>query len=70
MSKKTFTELVLKIDGLPPAEREVLAEKWLRRPGVPGPAAEHAIQHLLGIWEEFSQDAQDEDVAAVASRTC
>ncbi|MEY4931768.1 MAG: hypothetical protein RLZZ403_88 [Pseudomonadota bacterium] len=68
MSKNTYTELVLKIDGLPPAEREVAAEKWLRRPGVPGPAAEHAIQHLLGVWEEFSQDSQDEDVEAVATR--
>ena len=68
MSKKTLTELVLKIGGLPPAERELAAERWLRRPGVPGPAAEHAIQHLVGIWEEFLQDAQDEDVNLAANR--
>ena len=47
VTKETLTELVLKIDGLPPSEREVAAEKWLRRPGVPGPAAEHAIQALV-----------------------
>ena len=50
------TELVLKIDVLSPSEREEAAEKLLRRRGIPGPATEHAIQHLVGIWQEFLQD--------------
>jgi len=68
VSKKTLTELVLEISGLPPAEREVAAERWLRRPGVPGPAAEHAMQHLVGLWEEFSQDTQDNNTNTAAIR--
>ncbi len=32
----------------PPALRERIAEKWLRRPEAPGPAAEHVLQYALG----------------------
>ncbi|MEK4034793.1 hypothetical protein WOC76_09840 [Methylocystis sp. IM3] len=32
----------------PPALRERLAEKWLRRPEAPGPAAEHVLQYAIG----------------------
>jgi hypothetical protein len=66
--EKARTELVMRISTLPPSEREDVAEKWLRRPGVPGPAAEHAIQHLVGLWEENSQEDQDGGAAANASK--
>ena len=46
------TGLVLRVEALPPEAREQAAEELLRRPGDPGPAAEHAIQHLVGLWEE------------------
>jgi len=68
VTKETLAELVLRIDGLPPSEREVAAEKWLRRPGVPGPAAEHAIQALVGIWDELLQGTQKEEVTTVSTR--
>jgi len=32
---------------LPPAWREAMAERWLRRQGAPAPAAEHVFQYLL-----------------------
>lgn len=35
------------LNVLPPAWREGMAERLLRRPGAPGPAAEHVLQYLL-----------------------
>jgi len=51
-SRTTRTELVMSVRALPPAEREQAAEQLLRRPGVPGPATEHALQHLVGVWND------------------
>ena len=35
--------------AVPPHWREAAAERWLRRPGAPGPANEHVFQCLLSI---------------------
>jgi hypothetical protein len=40
----------------PPHWREIAAERWLRRVGAPGPAAEHVFQYLLS-GEQGSGDA-------------
>ncbi|MCX6460349.1 MAG: hypothetical protein NTZ03_08555 [Actinobacteria bacterium] len=59
----TRTELVMSVAALPPGEREQAAEQLLRRPGVPGPATEHALQHLVGVWND-SGDGKRVDVIA------
>ncbi len=38
------------IGAAPTGVRERAAEAYLRRPGTPGPAAEHVLQHLVGAW--------------------
>ncbi len=40
----------------PPRWREAAAERWLRRTGAPGPAAEHVFQYLLS-WEQGGDEA-------------
>ncbi|WP_363349061.1 hypothetical protein [Methylocystis echinoides] len=49
----------------PPALRERLAEKWLRRSEAPGPAAEHVLQHALGA-RLARQSGDDEKTGVVA----
>ena len=52
------TARVFSVHALPPREREQAAEEHLRRPGVPGPAAEHAMQHIIGTWSEPGRDGR------------
>lgn len=42
---------------LPPSLREPFAEWFLRRPGAPGPAAEHVIQHMHGASRHTNAEA-------------
>lgn len=53
------------VGALPSALREQTAEAVLRRPGVPGPAAEHAFQHLVGAWSESDSRARSR-IAVIA----
>ncbi len=46
----TRTWRVRLVGAAPVGVRERAAEALLRRPGTPGPAAEHALQHLVGAW--------------------
>jgi hypothetical protein len=49
------------INRLPTIFRERLSELFLRRPGTPGPAIEHAMQYLLGIAKvNYKQHKQRE----------
>lgn len=48
--ERARTRRIRLIDALPTSVREPAAEAFLRRPGTPGPAAEHVLQHLVGTW--------------------
>lgn len=50
---------------LPRAWREPFAERWLRRPDAPGPAAEHALQYLLSA-ERNQRKAGNHGEATIA----
>ena len=43
---------------LPPAWREALAERWLRREDAPAPAAEHVVQYLLSREQAKTRSAR------------
>jgi hypothetical protein len=49
----------------PPATRAGLAERFLRRPGAPGPAAEHVLQYLVSADRAGSRAATPERLEAV-----
>jgi len=50
---------------LPPAWRERVAERFLRRAGAPGPAAEHVVQYLLSVTApQRRADARAEAIVA------
>lgn len=51
----------------PPAYREQLAEIFLRRPGAPGPAAEHAFQEALGAQRAGGAGSQKSSAVAKAA---
>jgi hypothetical protein len=61
------TDLVKSVDALPPAERERAAERLLRRPDVPGPATEHALQHLVGVWNDTGDGKRVDAIAKGAT---
>jgi len=54
------------IGRLPPIWRERAAERFLRRPGGPAPAAEHVVQYLLSA--ERSKAATDAHQGAVVAK--
>jgi hypothetical protein len=57
----TRNSLVMAVSAMAPADREPAAEEHLRRPGIPGPAAEHAMQHLVGMWADAMTSGSDPD---------
>ena len=54
------------IGSLPPVWRERAAERFLRRPGAPAPAAEHFVQYLLSA--ERARAAADAHKGAVVAK--
>ena len=52
---------------LPPAMRESLAERFLRRPSQPGPAAEHVLQYLVS--ETIATRRRDDSSATESATT-
>jgi hypothetical protein len=49
----------------PPVTRAALAERFLRRPGAPGPAAEHVLQYLVSADRAGSREGTPERLEAV-----
>jgi hypothetical protein len=53
------------VEALPAPLREQAAEAMLRRAGTPGPAAEHVLQHLVGVWSDVDPHARSR-IAVIA----